>query len=297
MKSPTESAISRTVLGIDIGGSSSRARLVEYGRIVAEAEGPGANVAVLRPRMVESRLGSLLAGMGAISPDACCAGSAGAEVPSGRARLERLLATLLPGCRIVVVHDARLVLAAAGFDSGIALISGTGSVAYGRDHTGREARAGGWGWLVGDDGSGAWLAREASREVMRRSDAGEPLGKLGDAMLALTHARNTTGLVGRLHRLNEPREWAALASVVFDAAGEDAGAASLVERTASALGDLVELVRARLALDGPLVLAGGLLLNQPLLESAVRRRVGAATRLEEPPIAGAVRLAEESLPA
>jgi len=284
------------VLGLDIGGSSSRARLVEDGRIIAEAEGPGANVAALRPRVVESRLRALLVGV-AVRPIACCAGSAGAEVPAGRERLERILSALLPDCRITVVHDARLVLAAAGFESGIALISGTGSVAYGRDGAGREARAGGWGWLVGDDGSAAWLAREAAREVMLRSDSGEPLGSLGDSMLEAVRARGITDLMGKLNGLNEPRQWAALTHVVFEAASNDAGAALLVERAASALGDLVGLVRKQLSLDGPLVLAGGQLLNQPRLESAVRTRLGAATRLQEPPVAGAVRLAELSLTA
>jgi glucosamine kinase len=284
------------VLGLDIGGSWSRARLVEDGRIVAEVEGPGANVAVLRPGVVESRLRALLANI-AMTPIACCAGSAGAEVPSGRERLERILSTLLPDCRITVVHDARLVLAAAGFESGIALISGTGSVAYGRDGSGREARAGGWGWLVGDDGSAAWLAREAAREVMLRSDSGEPLGSLGDSMLEAVRARGITDLMGKLNGLNEPRQWAALTHVVFEAASNDAGAALLVERAASALGDLVGVVRKQLSLDGPLVLAGGQLLNQPRLESAVRTRLGAATRLREAPVAGAVRLAELSLTA
>jgi N-acetylglucosamine kinase-like BadF-type ATPase len=282
------------LLGLDIGGSSSRARLVEDGRIIAEAEGPGANVAALQPRIVERRLRALLADVAA-RPIACCAGSAGAEVPAGRQRLERILSALLPDCRITVVHDARLVLAAAGLEAGIALISGTGSVAYGRDGSGREARAGGWGWLVGDDGSGAWLAREAAREVMLRSDSGEPLGRLGDAMLAAAGARGATDLIGRLNALNEPREWAAVAGVVFEAASHDAGAALLVERTASALADLVGLVRRQLSIDGPLVLAGGQLLNQPRLESAVRKRLGAATRLQEAPVAGAVRLAELSL--
>jgi glucosamine kinase len=283
------------VLGLDIGGSSSRARLVEGGRIIAEAEGPGANVAALRPRMVAGRLGALLGGLGAIGAEACCAGSAGAEVPAGRMRLERLLADLLPGCRITVVHDTRLVLAAAGLDSGIALISGTGSVAYGRDRGGREARAGGWGWLLGDDGSGVWLAREAAREVMRRSDAGTPLGPLGDAMLGAARARGTAELMGVLHALTEPRDWAALAGVVFETAREDPGAESLVERAAAGLGELVAVVRTRLSLDDPVVLAGGQLLNQPRLEAAVRKHVGAASRLEEPPVAGAVRLASLSL--
>jgi N-acetylglucosamine kinase-like BadF-type ATPase len=282
------------LLGLDIGGSSSRARLVDGGRIVAELEGPGANVAALRPRVVQSRLRALLAGL-SVTPIACCAGCAGAEVPAGRERLERILSALLPNCMITVVHDARLVLAAAGLESGIALVSGTGSVAYGRDGAGREARAGGWGWLVGDDGSGAWLAREAAREVMLRCDSGEPLGTLGEAMLGAVKVRGATELIGKLNALSEPREWAALAGVVFEAELTDAGAALLVERTASALGDLVGLVRKQLSLDGPLVLAGGQLLNQPRLESAVRKRVGASIRLMEPPVAGAVRLAELSL--
>jgi len=286
---------SPVLLGLDIGGSSSRARLVEDGRVVAEAEGPGANVAELPPQVVERRLRELLSRMGTIRPDACCAGAAGAEVQAGRERLEKLLSSMLPGCRVTVLHDARLVLAAAGFDSGIALISGTGSVAYGRDGDGREARVGGWGWLVGDDGSGAWLVREAAREVMRRSDAGELLGRLGDAMLGATASHSTTDLIGTLHSLDEPREWAALAGVVFGVAGEDAGAEALIQRAAGALGELVAIVRKRLSLDGPVVLAGGQLLNQPRLEEAVRRQVGAAQRLEEPPVAGAVRLAKESL--
>ena len=282
-------------LGLDIGGSSSRARLVEDGVVVAEAEGPGANVAVLRSDVVASRLKTLISGMGAISPDACCAGSAGAEVPAGRERLEKLLSSMLPDSKVTVVHDARLILAAAGLDAGIALISGTGSVAYARDRDGREARVGGWGWLLGDDGSAAWLAREAAREVMRRLDAGEALGTLGAAMLGATRARTTTDLVGYLHSLDEPRDWGALAGVVFQVAADDAAAAVLIERTASALSDLVSSVRKRASADVPLVLAGGLILNQPMLEEAVRRRVGAATRLDEPPVAGAVKLAELSL--
>jgi N-acetylglucosamine kinase-like BadF-type ATPase len=268
--------------------------LVDDGRIVAELEGPGANVAALPPRVVQSRLAALLADL-TEAPIACCAGCAGAEVPDGRERLQRILSTLLPDCRITVVHDARLVLAAAGFESGIALISGTGSVAYGRDRDGREARAGGWGWLVGDDGSGAWLAREAAREVLLRSDSGEPLGALGEAMLEAVKAPSATELMGTLNALNEPREWAALAGIVFEAASNDGGAALLVERAASGLADLVGLVRKQLSLDGPVVLAGGQLLNQPRLESAVRTRLGAATRLREAPVAGAVRLAERSL--
>jgi len=283
------------LLGLDIGGSKSRARLVEGDRILADVTGPGANVAVLAPRLIERRIGALIAQLGPIPPVACCAGSAGAEAPAGKARLERLLASLLPGSVVTVVHDARLVLAAAGFDAGIALIAGTGSVAYGRSRDGREARAGGWGWMLGDEGSAVWLTREAAREVMWRSDAAQPAGDLGDRLMKAMRSGSAAELSGKLHRLREPSRWAEVAAIVFEAAGRDAGAAALVDRAGSALGSLVETVRTDLAIDGPLVLAGGLLLNQPALESAVRKCVGDAVRLEEPPVAGAVRLARARL--
>ena len=217
-------------------------------------------------------------------------------MPAGRLRLESLLKRLLPGSRISVVHDARLVLSAAQTDEGIALISGTGSVAYGRTSAGLEARVGGWGWLIGDDGGGAWIAREAAREVMQRADSGRPLGELGSSLLAACRAGDTVQLLGKLNGLREPMEWAALANVVFEAAELDPGAQNLVLRGASALSDLARSVRASLGIDGPVVLAGGLLLNQPKLECAVREELGPlCIRLEEPPVAGAIRLAELDL--
>jgi N-acetylglucosamine kinase-like BadF-type ATPase len=217
-------------------------------------------------------------------------------VPAGRLRLERLLKSLLPGCRISVVHDARLVLSAAQTDEGIALISGTGSVAYGRTARGLEARTGGWGWQLGDEGSGAWITREAAREVMRRADSGRPLGELGSGLLAACHVGDTNQLLGKLNGLREPMKWAAMANVVFETADVDAGAQRVVLRSGAALSDMVKSVRVSLGIEGPVVLAGGLLLNQPKLECAVREELGSlCIRLEEPPVAGAVRLAELGL--
>jgi N-acetylglucosamine kinase-like BadF-type ATPase len=283
--------VDKLVLGLDIGGSSSRARLVAGDRIVAEATGPGANVAVIAPSHIRERLSALIRDLGSPKPVACCAGAAGAEVPAGRARLERLLSALLPKTSVTVVHDARLVLAAAGLESGIALIAGTGSVAYGRTRDGREARVGGWGWLLGDDGSGMWIVREAARDVMRRRDAGEPPGPLGESLMEATETREVLELTGKLHSFREPGRWAALSGAVFRAVDQDEGARDIVSRAAYRLAALVGEVRTRLELAGPLVLSGGLLLNEARLESLVRERVGGGQRLTEPPVAGAVRIA------
>lgn len=283
---------------MDIGGSASRARLRGAGQGVVDADGPGANVATLEPSVVDRRLSSLVGKLGDVHPVACCAGAAGAEVPAGRARLEDILARLLPGCRVSVVHDARLVLAAASVDEGIALVAGTGSVAYGRSRDGRESQRGGWGWMVGDDGGGVWITRKAAREVMRRADSGAELGPLGRALLHATGASDTRQLTSTLHAMREPMQWAGLASAVFDTADVDQGSRDIIRRAAAELASLVRDVRRDVALDGPVVLAGGLLLHQPRLEQAVRDELGAGCiRLEEPPVEGAVRLAEEMLPA
>ena len=273
-------------------------RLSAAGRTVAEIAGRGANVATVPPAVVKRRLTEVVAQFGSTNfhPTACCAGAAGAEVPAARARLEKLLASLLPGTRIVVVHDARLVLAAEGIEEGIAIIAGTGSVAYGRNAEGLEARAGGWGWRLGDEGGGAWVTREAAREVLRRAGAGEPLGALGARLLAVCGAVDTLQLIGKLNALDEPMEWASKAEAVFDTEQSDPGAHEIVLKAASALGDLVASVRRALKIEGPVVLAGGLLLNLPTLESALRRKLGTTCiRLRESPVAGAVRLAELEL--
>ena len=259
-----------------------------------DAEGPGANVAVLDPQVVDERLSALLDGLGDIHPAACCAGAAGAEVPSARARLHALLEWRLPGTRLWVVHDTRLVLAAAGLDAGIALIAGTGAVAYARTSDGRDVQRGGWGWMLGDEGSGVWIAREAARMLMLRTEEGGNRGRLGDALLAATGVDDAPQLLGVLHAMHEPREWASLAQVVFDTTAADSGSREIIRRAAVELAKLVTPLRA--FIEGPVVLAGGLLLNQPSLEEAVRELVPMeCIRLDQPPVEGAVRLAAELL--
>ena len=284
--------IEKLVLGLDIGGSSSRALLCKGGRQVAEAVGEGANVTTVDPALVEARLVALMAQLGRPQPDACCAGAAGSEFPAGKRLLEDLLARLLPSTRVLVVHDTRLVLAASGLESGIALIAGTGSVAYGRDAKAEEARVGGWGWMLGDEGGGAWIVREALRVLMRRRDAGEPMGALGEALFAATRTGDVLELAGQLQGDHLAGHWAAHAHVVFEMVNRDRAAVEIADRAADALAALVEQVRSRLAITGPVVMAGGLLLNFPALSARVLLRIGSGSLLSEAPVAGAVRLAE-----
>ena len=169
-----EHPVSGPVVGLDVGGSKTHAVLADGTGVLAETVVGSANVASvgareaarqLRPRWTSS----------ARPTSARSAPAPPAPTPRSSATSSRRCSPgLLPTARIQVVHDAQLILAAAGLDTGIALISGTGSVAWGVTPDGRSARAGGWGYLLGDEGSGYGVARDAVRHALRRLDRAAP---------------------------------------------------------------------------------------------------------------------------
>jgi N-acetylglucosamine kinase-like BadF-type ATPase len=276
------------VLGLDIGGSRTRGRVSSGGRVVAEASAPSASLSAAGAERAAEVLGSLLVTLGRPSVSAVVAGAAGCDTEAGRLRMGRLLEPLLPGARVEVVHDTRLVLAAAGLDSGIVLIAGTGSVAWGLSPSGAEARAGGWGHLLGDEGSGYWVVREAIRRTLAEHDRGSAPGPLARRLLAEAGAADPLDLTLVYHADRSPERWAALSHAALSADP------TLVPATAAALAEQVRTVASRLSLPGPVVLSGGMLLGEPALEAALHAALPDAelVRSAQEPVAGAVRLAE-----
>ncbi len=295
----TESSAGLRLLGIDIGGTSSRARLWAGGRIAAESYAASASLPAAGPERAKDAIAALLADVHldqADPLDAICAGSAGLSVPGARQFLDAQLAPWTRPGAVMIVSDVMLVLPAAGLDAGVAVICGTGSVAVGSLGD-RTIQAGGWGYLLGDEGGGYWVVREALRTLLERRDQGWQAGELGAQLLAATHA----GDVGTLHRRyyeqpHLPSDWARHARLVLDS--EDPAAAAIVVRAAAAVATLA--AAAMKGLDAPeslpVVLAGGLFGN-----AAFRRAAGSAVALALPeakvsvladePVAGAVRLA------
>jgi glucosamine kinase len=291
-------------LGLDIGGSRSRAWLESDGLLVAAAEAPSASLAAAGAEQAALALTALLGQLplAATGPVAAvCAGAAGLSEPATRQFLTGQLAPLTATGIVRLTDDAALVLAAAGEAEGIAVISGTGSIAAGRwrDH---RVRAGGWGYLLGDEGSGYWLVRAAVRTVLARRDEGGLGGPLAAGLLEATGAADVAALHAQFLRDPRPARWAACAPAVLASGDQVAG--ELVTAAARALAELATTVAGRLADKGapaglPVVLAGGLLADARLsdqVQAAVRAALPGrdVVRLAVPPVAGAVRLAEQA---
>lgn len=285
------------LIGLDIGGTKTHGLRAENGDPGREAFGGSANVQNVRPDEAARALGQVLAELGASDADVVVAGAGGVDTPADAEALRALIAPHAGAARIVVVHDTRLVLAAGGRSTGIAVIAGTGSAAWGTTPDGREARAGGWGHLLGDEGSGYWLGRELVRRALARLDDGLRPDALDRAVLEHCGLTGPGALIERFHGGAGRGYWAGLSRVAFAAAADDDDALHLVDRAAGALADLAATVSRRLELPGPVVVGGGLARHQPLLrrrleEAAAARGLGELRVLDRDPVHGALHLAD-----
>jgi N-acetylglucosamine kinase-like BadF-type ATPase len=236
-------------------------------------------------------------------PRALCLGMAGVDRPDDAAIVGRILRRLCRGTETLVVNDALVALeAGAPGAPGVVLIAGTGSIAYGRDAHGRAARAGGWGHLLADEGSGFWLGKEAIRAVLRANDHRDVPTAMRDAILAHFHVTRPSALIHPVYDGGiDPHEIAGVAPLVGRAAAEgDAVARALIATGADELAGAAISVARRLNLAGApfaLPLAGGIFRSIPEMRAAVIERLAthapaAVPRvLEVEPATGAVRLA------
>ena len=287
------------LVGLDIGGTRSRARLWAGGQTVAETESPSASLPAAGIDGARAALAAALAGLGldpADPADAICVGSAGLSVPGAERFLREQLGPFARSGLVVVVSDALLVLAAAGLDAGVAVICGTGSVAVGVDRE-RTVQSGGWGYLLGDEGGGYWIVREAVRLLLRRREQGALPGEIGGLLLAATGSADVAALLRRYYaQPHLPREWARYSGAVLDST--DPASAEVIARGAGAVAALAAAAAGELAAPKrvPVVLAGGLTRHEryrDALLSAVSLALpdAQARVLDDEPVAGAVRLA------
>ena len=295
------------VIGVDGGGTKTLAWVAgEDGLPLGEATGPASAVIPGAERhSAEVIAGVVRAALRAADreharPRALCAGLAGVGRETQRSAVLSALEEMNLAEDVAVRADAAVAMDDAfGEGPGILLIAGTGSVAFARGPTGTEARAGGWGPVCGDEGSGAWIGRRALSVVTAASDGREPETALTGALLTVAEVNDVDGLVPWAARAT-PGQLATLAPVVVAVA--DAGDRRANAILALAAEELVLHVRAlarQLFVDEradiPVALSGGLLAPGGPLRRRVEQRLrsavpGSHVRAEPVvPVRGAVR--------
>jgi N-acetylmuramic acid 6-phosphate etherase len=200
------------VIGVDGGGSKTLALVANTeGRILGEGSAgpsnPHSHGAAGAFKSIETAICSAQAAAGLSSaPFAACLGLAGADSPEEIALVSAWWAECFPGVRLQIVNDAWLVLA-AGTPTGIgvAIISGTGSISVARGPDGRTARAGGWGHLFGDEGSGYAIGLEALRIVSQAADGRHQATLLTEFLLSHFSIQNPMDLIRKIYSLKSPR--------------------------------------------------------------------------------------------
>jgi glucosamine kinase len=165
-----------------------------------------------------------------------------------------------------LTNDGELLLAGLEKQIGVVLISGTGSIALGHDAAGHKARSGGWGHIMGDEGSGYVIAQHALQAVVRASDGRGPQTALRERILRAWNLQNTDELIGEIYDEPEKAKIASLSSaVMLTARAGDQMAAAIVQQAARELALCVNAVCQALEFPNqeiPLALGGGLLINE-----------------------------------
>jgi N-acetylglucosamine kinase-like BadF-type ATPase len=249
----------RLFLGVD-GGQSGTAAIIgdETGRVLGMGEGGPCNHAAAGEgrakleRAVTESVGAACAQAGldaaTVTFEAACFGMSG-----GPDDKREILAGILRVNHLTVTNDAVIALAGAtATGQGIITIAGTGSIAFGRNAEGRTARAGGWGYVFGDEGGGFNIARQALRAALRMEEGWGPRTALREILLAETGARDINDLLHRFYTPEWPRSRVATLARSVDAAAVDSDvvAAEILRGEAQQLAMLAGAVRGQLWKDG-----------------------------------------------
>jgi N-acetylglucosamine kinase-like BadF-type ATPase len=303
----------KILIGVDGGGSKTHACVASWKEGKAEILGKG-TAGPSNPNSVgwimatenirhSIALAYEAAGVANQVADVACIGLAGSQRADVR---QRLIDDLTRGGlaeRIDITHDADPVLyAASDAGCGIALIVGTGSICFGRDAHGTTARSGGWGYLIGDEGSGYAIGLAAARAVARDADGRGSPTAITSRVLESCGIKEPAGLIPRLYGPDamSRQDLAQLAKLVIESAETtDSIAQEIVAQAAAELAAMIAAVSRSLAtkaFETTLALAGGLLTEARPLQQALSAELNrrglqfAETKIIYEPVLGAIRL-------
>jgi N-acetylglucosamine kinase-like BadF-type ATPase len=305
------------LLGIDGGGTTTEAWLAEPGYcILGRGTAGPSNAKAIGLEAARSAIDSAIRGAfhtARLTPaevDVICLGLAGFDRPDDRKILAGWVHEAGWARQLVVVNDGDLVVAAGTREGwGVGVIAGTGSIAVGRAKNGCTARAGGWGHLIGDEGSAYGVVLNALRLVARRADGRDPRPFNRDALTericAALGVAEPSQIVTTIYSPEFTRTRLASLALEVLAACTEAPEASeqLLIPAGTALAEIVTAVARSLGWTSgvlPLAMAGGFLLSativrQGMTDQLIRQGYQLDVTSVPDPVRGAVILAERAL--
>jgi len=249
------------IAGIDGGGTHTRLELRDdQNRFLCRREFGAFNLNSIGEDRFRALLREVLAACRPLSR--LCIGAAGSSNPDMKRILEEELTRSDFAGRWKLCGDQEIALRGAVDGPGIALISGTGSICFGKTADGRTARSGGYGHLIDDGGSGYALGRDALSEAVRACDGrgGDP--EICRAVLAYLNAETPADIVRFVYgRDTDKSAIAKVCYVLSDlASAGNPRALAILAAEAAELRSLVAAVCTQLGLTGcPIALFGGML--------------------------------------
>jgi N-acetylglucosamine kinase-like BadF-type ATPase len=301
------------VLGIDGGGSTTVALLATATEVIGRGEAGPSNmqaVGVTRAfKAIEDAIAAAFAeaGRAPAMVRAAVLGLAGADRPQEQTLVRHWAERYALARHVDVINDAQMLLAAGTPEGwGIALVAGTGSIAFGRTPNGRVGRAGGWGYLLGDEGSAYALVMSGLQEVAHAADGRGPPTILTEKFLAALGGERPMDIIPAVYRGGWDRtSLAGLAPIVLDAAAQGDGVAGrIAAHGAHQLALTVAAAAMRLELPPdrlPVAITGGTILSsehyrQGVLQGLDRLGIHAdPLTLVHDPAEGGIRLARQAM--
>lgn len=269
------------IIGIDGGGTETVGILTtETGQRLAYVQSGPSNYHVVGAAKTQTVLKSLVeelcekAGIRSTSSIHFCLGMAGLGRAEDRKIISRICDELGISENRILTHDAHIALVGGTEkQQGVIVISGTGAIVYGINANGKEARASGWGYLLGDEGSGYDIAMKGLRAVARAADGRGRPTELTNRILNALELNAPGDLIGWVHAASRDAI-AQVAKIVFDAARTTDGTAEqIVNAAAEELVCAAHSVIKQLKFVGAfdIVLSGGNLIHQTIFADKLRR--------------------------
>ena len=296
------------VIGLDGGGTSTKGVLLdEKGQVCADSIGPSSNIQAIGDQELTKAFEQVIldliakAGIEKNKVSYLYAGLAGAGRPADRERISACLSSLDLVKDFTIDTDAMAALAGAfNGKAGIILISGTGAICFGKDENDNVVRCGGWGFLLGDEGSGFYFGQQAIIAALKDLDGRGEKTILGDKIKEFFGLEKIELIISPIYSNEIDRtKIASLAPIVFEeAAKNDKVAAEIVETAGKELGKVVAGVSKNLGMTGKSVSVAliGSVFNQrdtliPLMSVEATKVVSQVTFIDpqnEPAVGAAI---------